>query len=87
MITVLCGGVGAARFLPNVPRLMLPAARGTAKNWRAYRGRFIDPVRIAAGVRFWRDNAATLARAEAEYGVPPEIVLVELGFTPGDGLA
>ena len=71
--------IGAARFLPNVPRLMLPAARGTAKNWRAYRGRFIDPVRIAAGVRFWRDNAATLARAEAEYGVPPEIVVGIIG--------
>jgi membrane-bound lytic murein transglycosylase B len=71
--------IGAARFLPNVPRLMLPAPRGTAKNWRAYRGRFIDPVRIAAGVRFWRDNAATLARAEAEYGVPPEIVVGIVG--------
>ncbi len=57
--------IGSARLLPNVPRLMLPAPRGTAKNWAAYRGRFIDPVRIAAGVRFWRDNAATLARAEA----------------------
>ena len=55
--------IGRARFLPNVPRLMLPPARGTAKNWNAYRGRFIDPVRVAAGVRFWRANADTLARA------------------------
>jgi membrane-bound lytic murein transglycosylase B len=71
--------IGAARWAGSAPRLMLPAARGTAKNWRAYRGRFIDPVRIAAGVRFWRDNAATLARAEAEYGVPPEIVVGIIG--------
>jgi membrane-bound lytic murein transglycosylase B len=71
--------IGAARFLPNVPRLMLPAARGTAKNWRVYRSRFIDPVRIAAGVRFWRENAAALERAEAEYGVPPEIVVGIVG--------
>lgn len=71
--------IGAARLLPNVPRLMLPAPVGTAKNWRVYRSRFIDPVRIAAGARFWRDNAATLARAEAEYGVPPEIVVGIIG--------
>jgi membrane-bound lytic murein transglycosylase B len=71
--------IGAARLLPNVPRLMLPAPVGTAKNWRVYRSRFIDPVRIAAGARFWRDNAATLARAEAEYGVPPEIIVGIIG--------
>jgi len=71
--------IGQARLLPSVPRLMLPAPRGTPKNWTVYRSRFIDPVRIAAGVRFWRDNAATLARAEAEYGVPPEIVVGIVG--------
>ena len=71
--------IGSARFLPNVPRLMQPAPRGTPKNWRVYRSRFIDPVRIAAGARFWRDNAATLARAEAAYGVPPEIIVGIIG--------
>ena len=71
--------IGSARFLPNVPRLMQPAPRGTPKNWRVYRSRFIDPVRIAAGARFWRDNAATLARAEATYGVPPEIIVGIIG--------
>ncbi|MGI4776729.1 MAG: lytic murein transglycosylase B [Janthinobacterium lividum] len=71
--------IGSARLLPSVPRLMLPAPRGTARNWRAYRSRFIDPVRIAAGSRFWRDNAVTLARAEATYGVPPEIIVGIIG--------
>lgn len=71
--------IGNARQLPNVPRLMLPAPTGTPKNWYAYRNRFIDPVRIAAGVRFWRDNAATLARAEAQFGVPPEIIVGIIG--------
>ncbi|MET0540624.1 MAG: lytic murein transglycosylase B [Variovorax sp.] len=71
--------IGNARLLSSVPRLMLPAPRGTAKNWNVYRSRFIDPVRIAAGVRFWRANAATLARAEAEFGVPPEIVVGIIG--------
>ena len=71
--------IGRARLLTNVPRLMLPPAVGTPKNWRVYRSRFIDPVRIAAGARFWRDNADTLARAEAEYGVPPEIIVGIIG--------
>jgi len=71
--------IGAARMLPSVPRLMLPAPAGTPKNWSIYRGRFIDPVRIAAGVRFWRSNADTLARAQAEYGVPPEIIVGIVG--------
>jgi membrane-bound lytic murein transglycosylase B len=36
-------------------------------------------VRIAAGVKFWKDNEATLARAQADFGVPPEIVVGIVG--------
>jgi membrane-bound lytic murein transglycosylase B len=68
-----------ARFLPMVAKLMQPAPTGTAKNWRVYRSRFIDPVRIAAGVRFWQDNRATLERAQQQYGVPPEIIVGIVG--------
>ena len=71
--------VGHAQFLPIVARLMQPAPSGTPKNWRVYRSRFIDPVRTAAGVKFWQDNQATLERAEKEFGVPPEIVVGIVG--------
>ncbi|MBN9411253.1 MAG: lytic murein transglycosylase B [Burkholderiales bacterium] len=71
--------IGQARFLTNVPRLMQPAPPGTPKNWRVYRSRFIDATRIAAGVRFWQDNDATLARAEAEYGVPAAMIVGIIG--------
>ncbi len=71
--------LGQARYLPTVVRLMQPAAKPFTKNWRVYRSRFIDPVRIAAGVRFWQDNQAALARAEAEYGVPAEIIVGIIG--------
>ena len=71
--------ISRARFLPQVPRLMLPAPRGTAKNWAAYRARFVEPVRIRAGVRFWNEHAAALARAEQEYGVPQDIIIGILG--------
>ncbi len=71
--------VGQAVFLRQVPRLMLPPARGMAKNWRVYRSRFIDAARIGAGVRFWQRNRDTLARAQAEFGVPPEIIVGIIG--------
>jgi membrane-bound lytic murein transglycosylase B len=71
--------IGQARFSPTVVRLMQPPAKTFTKNWRVYRSRFIDPVRIAAGARFWQDNQAALARAEAQYGVPPEIIVGIIG--------
>lgn len=71
--------VGQARFLPQLPQLMLPPAKGTAKNWRLYRSRFVEPVRIRAGLRFWQQNQAALERAEREYGVPAEIIVGIIG--------
>jgi membrane-bound lytic murein transglycosylase B len=60
-------------------KLMQPAPPGQPKNWQAYRSRFIEPKRIAAGVKFWTDNKKTLQRAEAQFGVPPEIVVGIIG--------
>ena len=71
--------IGQARNIGQISRLMQPAPKGTAKNWRVYRSRFIDPVRIKAGVKFWQDNAATLIKAEKEYGVPAEIIVGIIG--------
>nr|WP_315426059.1 lytic murein transglycosylase B [uncultured Albidiferax sp.] len=71
--------LGQARFIASVPKLMAPAPKGTVKNWKVYRSRFIDPVRIAAGVRFWQANRSTLEQAEKEYGVPAEIIVGILG--------
>ena len=71
--------IGEARYLPTVSRLMQPAPPGTAKNWRVYRSRFIDPVRISAGVKFWLANREALQRAEKEFGVPAEIIVGIIG--------
>ncbi|MBC5782460.1 lytic murein transglycosylase B [Ramlibacter sp. USB13] len=71
--------VGQAQNLSVVSRLMQPPPAGQPKNWNAYRGRFIDPIRIAAGVRFWRENRSTLERAEQEFGVPAEIIVGIIG--------
>ncbi|MFZ4480206.1 MAG: lytic murein transglycosylase B [Rhodoferax sp.] len=69
-----------ARYLPQVARLIQPPPSGTAKNWALYRSRFIEPIRIRAGVKFWRDNRDSLSRAEKETGVPAEIIVGILGI-------
>jgi len=71
--------IGQSRYLPQVARFITPPPAGTIKNWRVYRSRFIDPVRINAGVKFWQANREALERAEKEYGVPPEIVVGIIG--------
>lgn len=73
------GALEQARHVPRVARLMMPAPAGTAKNWAAYRARFVEPVRVRAGAAFWSENRKWLALAEARYGVPPEIVIGIIG--------
>jgi membrane-bound lytic murein transglycosylase B len=71
--------IGQAQRLAQVSRLMAPAPRGTPKNWAAYRSRFVEPVRLRAGQRFWEDNRALLARAEVEFGVPASLIVGVIG--------
>jgi membrane-bound lytic murein transglycosylase B len=73
------GALAQARFIPSVTRFIMPPVAGTAKNWSAYRARFVEPVRIRAGVAFWNANTRWLAQAEEIYGVPPEIVVGIVG--------
>jgi membrane-bound lytic murein transglycosylase B len=68
-----------ARRLEAVRKLVMPPAAGAAKNWAAYRARFVEPQRIQAGLAFWRDNEPWLLRAEARWGVPPDIVVAIVG--------
>jgi membrane-bound lytic murein transglycosylase B len=71
--------VAKTRFIDSAVQLVKPAPPGKPKNWQAYSERFIEPIRINAGVRFWNENAAELARAEAQYGVPAEIIAGIIG--------
>ncbi|WP_233217309.1 lytic murein transglycosylase B [Trinickia dabaoshanensis] len=60
-------------------KLVTPSPKPFPKNWRVYQARFLDPVRINAGVKFWRQNRATLQRAYEQFGVPPEMVVGIIG--------
>ena len=67
------------RYVDSAIRLMKPAPAGKAKNWQAYRARFVDPIRINAGVKFWNENSEALSRAENQFGVPAEIIVGIIG--------
>jgi membrane-bound lytic murein transglycosylase B len=68
-----------AQRLPSVERLVLPPSSPAAKNWAAYRARFIEPIRIQAGARFWQTHRSALERAEREYGVPASLIVGIIG--------
>jgi membrane-bound lytic murein transglycosylase B len=65
--------------LPAVEKLILPTAPGQARSWQAYRARFVEPVRIESGVEFWSQHQTWLQRAQAQFGVPAEIIVAILG--------
>ena len=71
---------GQVRYIDTAVQLVKPAPPGKPKNWQAYSARFIEPIRIRAGVRFWEENAEALKRAEAAYGVPAEIIVGIIGI-------
>jgi membrane-bound lytic murein transglycosylase B len=71
--------IGQSHYQPQVAKFIQPPPVGTPKNWAVYRSRFIDPIRIKAGVKFWQDNRDTLIRAEQETGVPASIIVGIIG--------
>jgi membrane-bound lytic murein transglycosylase B len=71
--------IGGAHFMPGIAKAILPPPVGVPKNWAAYQGRFVEPVRIKAGAQFWLANRDTLQRAEDETGVPARIIVGIIG--------
>jgi membrane-bound lytic murein transglycosylase B len=74
--------LGEVRYTPAAVRLIGPApssAPSPARSYERYRAKFLTPALISAGSRFWSLHAEDLARAEAEYGVPSEVILGILG--------
>ena len=71
--------IGQSHYMPGIARAIAPPPVGTIKNWTVYRRRFIDPIRVRAGVKFWQDNRETLERAEQQTGVPAAIIVGIVG--------
>lgn len=70
--------LGAARFQPKIVAAMDRPLLEPPK-WYRYAPPFLTPDRIEGGVKFWRDNAEALERAQQKYGVPAEIIVAIIG--------
>ncbi len=49
------------------------------KPWFQYRPIFVNDARVQGGVEFWKKHESVLAKAQADYGVPPEIITAIIG--------
>ncbi|MGA8032731.1 MAG: lytic murein transglycosylase B [Casimicrobiaceae bacterium] len=70
--------LGDARYQKTIVDAMQRPLLAPPK-WYEYAPRFLNEERIGAGVEFWRAHEQALDRAEAEFGVPPEIVVAIVG--------
>ena len=71
--------LAAARHQQSViDRISAPAEK--VLEWGEYRGIFLTESRIEQGGAFMERHADALRRAEAEFGVPPEIVTAIIGI-------
>lgn len=61
----------------NIIKAMKRPAEGIP--WYKYRKIFMTNSRINDGVAFWQENESTLAKVEAEYGVPAAIIVAIIG--------
>lgn len=67
----------AAEFQPQIIESMEKPYE--KKMWDVYKDLFLTPERVQAGISFWQANHKTLARAEAEYHVPADIIVAIIG--------
>lgn len=80
--------LGDVRHQPVVVRLIGPepsSLPSAARSYPAYRAKFLTPDLVDAGTRFWSQHEEHLRRAEAEFGVAPEVILGILGVETAFG--
>ncbi len=62
----------------SVLRAIAPVPRGV-RSWENYRDNFVSPARVERGALFLEEHRALLERAEAQFGVPAEIIVAIIG--------
>lgn len=63
----------------KVQQLMRPSKQRIRRSWPTYRKRFVDPIRIDAGLNFWQEHANHLQKTAERYGVPEEVIVAIIG--------
>jgi membrane-bound lytic murein transglycosylase B len=79
------GALVEAQRLPQLVEFEQKAKERTL-DWPSYRAIHINGANVQRGVDFLRANADTFARAEADFGVPPELVAGILGVETKFGI-
>jgi membrane-bound lytic murein transglycosylase B len=82
-LSALEGMLAQAEYRQDIIDAMRRPAEG--KPWHAYRPIFLTPTRVAGGVQFMHAHRDLLQRAEAEHGVPPEIIAAVIGVETNYG--
>jgi len=72
-------GFRDSKNLSQIKKLVAPPPVTFQKNWRVYRSRFVEPVRIKAGLTFIEQNRSALVAAEQESGVPYQVIAAIIG--------
>jgi membrane-bound lytic murein transglycosylase B len=78
-LAFLDSGFKDVQHLSQVKKLVAPPPVSFQKNWRVYRSRFVEPVRIRAGLTFIEQNRTALEAAESESGVPHQVIAAIIG--------
>jgi membrane-bound lytic murein transglycosylase B len=68
-----------AKRQPEILAAIRPPVSPRTRSWQHYRPIFVNDRHVAEGVRFIGRHAEALIRAEAEYGVPKEIIVAIIG--------
>jgi len=67
------------RRIEPVLQAIQPPTAEKPRSWAEYRAMFVNERRIGAGIAFWNAHRKALERAEAEYGVPAQIIVGIIG--------
>ena len=78
-IEFLENGFRDRQHLSQVKKLIAPPPVTFQKNWQVYRSRFVEPVRIKAGLAFIEQNRTALEAAEDITGVPYQVIAAIIG--------
>ena len=72
-------GLRDSKNLSQVKKLVAPPPVTFQKNWQVYRSRFVEPMRIRAGLAYIEQNRLALQAAEQESGVPYQVIAAIIG--------
>ena len=73
-----------AEYQSTVIKAILPGTKAT-RSWKRYRSIMVNETRITQGLAFWRENRATLQRAEQTFGVPAKYIVAIIGIETAYG--